>query len=285
MILKKLKDALSELINWSNALEKIKYITNEIVSKKRIFVKQIPPWGEASKKDLKYIDPTIPGRPLAGHTNWGKYLCPLLNRKGLKILEIGSRAVNTNAVMRNAFHKSDYTGFDFHPGPNVDVVGDAHKLTTYFEKNSFDAIVSSAVFEHLAFPWIVAEEIAKLLKPGGIVFVETHFSYSMHEMPWHFFQFSHKALEALFNEHLGFETIESGVENPMIGRFSYGAAEYLVGQQIVNLYCHSGYLGKKKTGNIPIHPNENFNWRDALGSVYSMTEYPKDTSKFTNHTT
>jgi hypothetical protein len=69
-------------------------------------------------------------------------------------------------------------------------------------------------------PWIVATEIAKLLKVGGVVFVETHFSFSSHERPWHFFQFSDMALKTLFSSALGFECIEAGMSNPLVGRFS-----------------------------------------------------------------
>jgi len=235
-----------------------------------------PPWGIASERDLRDLDANIPISKIAGHTTWGPTLQPILNHKGIRVLEIGSRAVNTQGVFKNAFALAEYVGFDFHAGENVDVVGDAHRLSSYFDQK-FDAVVSSAVFEHLVFPWVVAEEISKVLKPGGLVFIQTHFSYSMHEMPWHFFQFSHKALEAMFNSDLGFETIESGVNNPIIGRFSIAADEYLIGKPIVNLYCHSSYLGKKViSGKL----ESSFDWRSSLKNVYENTEYPRNTSKF-----
>jgi hypothetical protein len=60
-------------------------------------------------------------------------------------------------------------------------------------------------------PWLVATEIAKLLKVGGVLFVETHFSFSSHERPWHFFQFSDMALRVLFSPALGMECIEAGM--------------------------------------------------------------------------
>jgi hypothetical protein len=69
--------------------------------------------------------------------------------------------------------------------------GDAHKLTTYFkEQEKFDLIFSSAVFEHLYMPWVAAMEIEKMLKAGGYVLIEAHFSFASHERPWNFFQFS-----------------------------------------------------------------------------------------------
>ena len=101
-------------------------------------------------------------------------------------------------------------------------------LSSYFNGvEKFDIIYSSACFEHFAMPWVVSTEIAKLLKVGGIVFIETHFSFSSHERPWHFFQFSDMALKVLFSEALGFECIEAGMSNPMIGRFSSLADDYL----------------------------------------------------------
>ena len=91
----------------------------------------------------------------------------------------------------------------------------------------------------------VRVEISKLLKVGGIVFVETHFSFSSHERPWHFFQFSDMALRTLFSKALGFECIEAGMSNPMVGRFTTLSDRYLRNRRIAGLYCHSEFLGKK----------------------------------------
>ena len=113
------------------------------------------------------------------------------------------------------------------------------------EKKNLICIYTSACFEHFAMPWIVATEIAKLLKVVGIVFIETHFSFSSHERPWHFFQFSDMALKALFSKSLGFECIEAGMSNPLVGRFSSLADGYLKNRPVAGLYCHSEYLGKK----------------------------------------
>ena len=100
------------------------------------------------------------------HGMWETYLSREFNKPGIRILEIGSRVV-TGANLRHLFDEAEYIGFDFHDGKNVDVVGDAHKLSSYFsDEEKFDLIFSSAVFEHLHMPWIVAEEIDKVLKVG-----------------------------------------------------------------------------------------------------------------------
>jgi len=55
------------------------------------------------------------------------------------VREIGSRVV-TGANYRSRFENVDYIGFDLQLDPNVDVVGDGHKLSDFFEEESFDLI-------------------------------------------------------------------------------------------------------------------------------------------------
>jgi len=221
--------------------------------------------------DRLFLPKDVPLSNLVSHQKWQKYLYSIGNKAGLRVLEIGSREVTGPSNSRKEFSKAKYVGFDFYPGNNVDVVGDAHKLSSYFGKEErFDIIYSSACFEHFAMPWVVATEIAKLLKIGGIVFVETHFSWSSHERPWHFFQFSDMALRTLFSNALGFECIESGMSNPMIGRYSSLADAYLRYEPIRGLFCHSEYLGTK------VRDVECFDWNSLdLAAVVADTKYPK----------
>jgi SAM-dependent methyltransferase len=221
--------------------------------------------------DRFFLASDVPLSKLVSHRNYANYLYDVGNKEGLRILEIGSREVTGISDARRALSKAEYVGFDFYPGKNVDVVGDAHKLSSYFrEGERFDIIYSSACFEHFAMPWVVAVEIAKILRVGGLVFVETHFSYSSHERPWHFFQFSDMALRTLFSGALGFECIESGMSNPMIGRFSSLADDDLRYRPVNNLFCHSEYLGRK------VRDVDHFDWSSVnLVDVVGDTKYPE----------
>ncbi|MEI6508389.1 MAG: methyltransferase domain-containing protein [Bacteroidota bacterium] len=224
-----------------------------------------------SKFDSHFILKDAPISKKVSHQKWQKYLYEIGNKPGLRILEIGSREVTGESNARKQFANATYVGFDYYAGNNVDVVGDVHKLSTYFKNDEkFDIIYSSACFEHFAMPWIVSTEIAKLLKVGGIVFVETHFSYSLHERPWHFFQFSDMALKTLFSPALGFECIEAGLSNPMIARFSSLADDYLKNMPVAGLYCHSEYLGKK-VKDVPDFDWKNIDLKDVVGD----TKYPE----------
>lgn len=202
------------------------------------------------------------------HDNWISYLSERFNKTGCRVLEVGSRVV-TGACNREKFRSAEYIGFDIYEGDNVDVVGDAHILSSYFD-DKFDLIFCSAVFEHLAMPWKVSVEIIKLLKLNGYVFIETHYSYSSHERPWHFFQFSENALDILFPEKFGMKCERKGCSNLIEGRFSEYSSEYLQGKLVKGLYCHSEYLGKK------VSEVTNYSWDEImLEDVTKGALYPK----------
>jgi SAM-dependent methyltransferase len=68
---------------------------------------------------------------------------------------------------------------------HTDVVGDAHHLP--FREATFDRVFAFNVFEHLADPTTAAQEIHRVLKPGGGVVIHTAFLQALHEEPHHFY--------------------------------------------------------------------------------------------------
>lgn len=223
--------------------------------------------------DKYMVSPDIRIAKNISHSNFLNYLAENFNKPGKQILEIGSREVTGVSVARKIFGRANYTGFDYYPGPNVDVVGDIHQLSRHFKKKRFDLIYSSACFEHFAMPWIASREIVKLLKVGGSVFIETHFSYVSHERPWHFFQFSDMALKVLFPEEMGVECIEAGMSNPMVARFSTLADKPLRNARVGDLFCHSGFLGRK------VREVKSFSWdKIQVANLVKGTQYPKPTN-------
>jgi glycosyltransferase involved in cell wall biosynthesis/SAM-dependent methyltransferase len=81
---------------------------------------------------------------------------------------------------------------------NTDVVGDAHHLP--FQDDVFDAVVCFNVFEHLYNPGVAAQEILRVLKPGGKVIVRTAFLQPLHEEPIHFYNATKYGLLNWFTE-------------------------------------------------------------------------------------
>jgi len=64
--------------------------------------------------------------------------------KGKKVLEIGALDVNGN--VREPFEDCKFTGIDWAPGKNVDIVVPAKETT--FDPNSFDVLLSVNHLEH-----------------------------------------------------------------------------------------------------------------------------------------
>jgi hypothetical protein len=86
-----------------------------------------------SMADGHFLASDVPMARTVSHANWRAHLLQLANRPGFKVLEVGSREVTGNSSFRRDFDQATYVGFDYYPGRNVDVVGDAHALSTHFQ--------------------------------------------------------------------------------------------------------------------------------------------------------
>ncbi|MDX5361138.1 MAG: class I SAM-dependent methyltransferase [Alphaproteobacteria bacterium] len=95
---------------------------------------------------------------------------------------------------------------DIREAPGVDLVADAHDMHMVPD-NSVDAVVTISVLEHVNNPWKVMEEIHRILKPGGIVYVSVPFIFPFHADPDDYWRFSHKGLEVLCER---FDRVDGG---------------------------------------------------------------------------
>lgn len=120
-----------------------------------------------------------------------------------RVLELGARGSHVSPGLHGI---GEYVGFDVLPGPNVDVVGDAHELSRHVD-GPFDAVYSISTFEHLAMPWKAVLEINRVLRVGGLMFAATHHTWPPHELPWDYWRYSRGAFEALLNPYTGFEIL------------------------------------------------------------------------------
>ncbi len=91
--------------------------------------------------------------------------------------------------------------------PTTDVMGVGERLP--FRDNSFDAVFSLAVLEHVRNPFACAREIARVLKPGGTLYAAVPFLQPFHGYPDHYYNMTSHGLLNLFEKHLRVE--ERGV--------------------------------------------------------------------------
>lgn len=137
-------------------------------------------------------------------------------RRPRKVLEIGTAQAVAGVSTHNMkifpdTTRSDYTMLDIKPGADVDVVGDIHRMPPEWT-DRFDACVADAVFEHLERPWIAAQEVARVLRPGGFCHIITHQTFPLHGYPSDFFRFSTDALALIFAD-AGMQVLAVGYQH------------------------------------------------------------------------
>lgn len=125
------------------------------------------------------------------------------NIENKKILDVGSYDVN--GTMKPIFEKGQYVGLDMEEGPNVDIVGVSHDIP--FKEEEFDIVISSSCFEHDDMFWISFQEMCRVLKPGGYMYIQAPSNGPYHGWPgdnWRFYIDSWKSLEK-WGKKLGYE--------------------------------------------------------------------------------
>lgn len=160
-----------------------------------------------------FADPGAPAGDPA-HALTSRFSAMLRERTPGRLLEVGSRA--RSGIVRRDFAPEgwSYSGLDVMAGPNVDLVGDAHELSSLYPAGHFDAVMAFSVLEHLLMPWKFVIALNRVLKPGGIGLFTTHQCWPLHDEPWDFWRFSDRAWAGLLNPATGFEIIEARMGEP-----------------------------------------------------------------------
>lgn len=105
---------------------------------------------------------------------------------------------------------------DIDKDKNPDIVADIHQMDI-FEDNTFDCILCSEVLEHCYAPWKAANEMYRVLKPGGILLLSTRFVYPLHDTPHDYYRFTRYGLEILFSNYRILELQEEATTEETLG--------------------------------------------------------------------
>lgn len=116
------------------------------------------------------------------------------------ILEIGSKDYGNTQGFREFYKNNRYVGVDMEAGKNVDVVLDLTNGIGNLTPGSFKLIIVCSVMEHSPRPWLMAENIQKLLSPTGILYSAHPWVWRYHKYPDDYFRFSHAGIKSMFSE-------------------------------------------------------------------------------------
>ena len=130
---------------------------------------------------------------IASTLDWILKVNEAFHLKPKRVLDIGSLDYNGNP--KHLFSYSRYTGIDIKAGPNVDVVLDVSKISTYFQRNYFDAVLCLCFLEHVKNIFDVLDQVKHALKPSGHFYVSIPgLGYPKHDYPNDYWRVTEPAL-------------------------------------------------------------------------------------------
>lgn len=108
---------------------------------------------------------------------------------------INGLVLDVGSGLRTDYYRN-VINYEIVPFASTDVLGVGEELP--FKDNSIDAVISSAVLEHVKDPFRCAKEIIRVLKPGGELFCCVPFLQPYHGYPHHYYNMTHQGLRNLF---------------------------------------------------------------------------------------
>jgi SAM-dependent methyltransferase len=151
-----------------------------------------PSWGTSA-----YLIHRDIGRSLASARD--RYLRP-----GLRILDVGCGTQPYYPLFADV--ATEYDGSDIEPGPRVKYVSPAEKLDA--ADRSYDLVLCTQVLHLVRRPQKALSEFARVLEPGGYVFLTTHGVYPFHPNPTDYWRWTQQGLPALFDDVDGLELVQ-----------------------------------------------------------------------------
>jgi hypothetical protein len=139
-----------------------------------------------------------------------EYLADCLAKAAGKpvFLEVGAKGPASAQMRRKVEPDWTYVGLDYLADQNVDIVGDAHRLTDYIAPGSVDMVYTSEVMEHLMSPLRFVFEANRVLKAGGVFMARMPTIWPLHAEPWDYWRITQHGWTSLLNVNTGFEILD-----------------------------------------------------------------------------
>lgn len=142
----------------------------------------------------------------------------LITTPNVRVLDVGAGSVvekNRRAGQHALADKYEqlvrvpgYFGLDVEPGANVNFVADAHLLP--IATASLDGVLMLSVLEHLYDPIRAVDQVARILKRGGVYFSYAPFYHPYHASPHDYFRFTAEGYRYLLRDFSSVQLFSGG---------------------------------------------------------------------------
>jgi SAM-dependent methyltransferase len=130
----------------------------------------------------------------------------------INVLDIGSQIVSEQQQSYKELFKDPkfkYEGCDIEKGLNVDIVM-TNPYSIPVKDRSYDVIISGQTYEHIEFFWITSLELARIIKPGGLLCIIAPGGGQIHRFPVDCWRYHPDGMDAII-KWIGFDKIETSI--------------------------------------------------------------------------
>jgi SAM-dependent methyltransferase len=164
------------------------------------------------------------------------------------VLEVGSKDYGSTSSFRGVYSANEYIGVDMAPGKGVDAVVDLVEGIGPLPAAHFQLVICCSVMEHVRRPWVFAENLARLIRPGGRIYVSVPWVWRFHAYPDDYFRFSWRGIAELFHE-FDWDGLEYSTTVP--GEFIPIGSDTKQVDDSLALRRHVGWVRRKRRMYLP----------------------------------
>ncbi|OGZ30085.1 MAG: hypothetical protein A2931_04230 [Candidatus Niyogibacteria bacterium RIFCSPLOWO2_01_FULL_45_48] len=126
------------------------------------------------------------------------------SKKAIEHVPRGSLIVNVASGIKVI--REDVINVDLHPFLGIHIAADAQKLP--LKNSSCDAVICEASLEHIKNPVPAVQEMYRVLKNGGLIYIIVPFIQGFHSSPSDYYRWTKEGVKELFKN---FEEKELGI--------------------------------------------------------------------------
>lgn len=116
------------------------------------------------------------------------------SKKAIENIPAGSLIINVASGIN--IIREDVINIDIYPFLGVHIAADAQKLP--FKDSSCDAVICETSLEHIKDPALAVQEMHRVLKSGGLVYITVPFVYGFHDSPGDYYRWTKEGIRELF---------------------------------------------------------------------------------------
>jgi len=190
-----------------------------------------------------------------GDVNQLTYLKRVMPSVEGPVLEIGAKDYGSTSSFRDFYAGREYVGVDMEAGKNVDLVVDLTQGVGELRADHFALAICCSVLEHVRRPWIFAEHLSAVVRPGGALYMSVPWVWRYHAYPDDYFRFSWRGVIELFpafswgtpcySTNVPGEFVDITPENPGVDNSLAAHADTAAGKRKYLPYLMVNMLGRK----------------------------------------